>query len=405
MEEPAEGTDGAYLFVAADDGTLPLRPGQTCAEVLAERYKLELPSYYTSIQHLTFETEFVNVSEEVGESWRIWNRSGVGSSKLSALRAQVDEKIKGFTGRAFVRMSTRSPKDAIDKIPRLRKQLVVLLREQFSALMASHVGVTPGEAYTPTANDQLCALDNCMGELMSVTSGDEAFELMMYSSRCVSDLIRLLDYRDHLPCWDLQIVIRQYVSLPAACEYRCFVHQKQLTAISQYFASSYYPDVVADQNITKQRVVEFYQQQCFGVILLDDYVLDLAVLPQGGVYIIELNPFSSTTGSCLFDWDKDSDLLKASPLPPRPATTISNNNSPDAFADCNKRGNRDVVMRVVEEPLKHLDVYLMPWRDILKESLQLSTASLQKRTSASLSDNQETKLKQHISRDDVCFIQ
>lgn len=38
--EGAEGADGAFLFVSADDGTIPLRPGQTVREVLAQRRDL-----------------------------------------------------------------------------------------------------------------------------------------------------------------------------------------------------------------------------------------------------------------------------------------------------------------------------------------------------------------------------
>ena len=37
--------DGAHLFVSADDGTIPLRPGETVQSVLAQRRDLELHSY------------------------------------------------------------------------------------------------------------------------------------------------------------------------------------------------------------------------------------------------------------------------------------------------------------------------------------------------------------------------
>ena len=92
--------DGAFLFIAADDGTIPLQPGQTVEEVLAERRDLELHSYYDSIQDLTFPTRFVPVPVEAAEAWRVWNRGGdpesmndAFSSALRALRLEVDRCV------------------------------------------------------------------------------------------------------------------------------------------------------------------------------------------------------------------------------------------------------------------------------------------------------------------------
>ena len=59
------------------------------------------------------------------------------------------------------------------------------------------------------------------------------------------------------------------------------------------------------------------------------------------IWIIELNPFAETTGACLFDWAADAQTLRSAP----------------------------VEMRVVREPRQHLDVLLMPWKDILTEAL------------------------------------
>ena len=48
-------------------------------------------------------------------------------------------------------------------------------------------------------------------------------------------------------------------------------------------------------------------------ISIESYVIDLAVLPDR-VWIIELNPYSPTTGACLFDWGADAATLAAAPV-------------------------------------------------------------------------------------------
>lgn len=364
-------------MVAADDGSLPLRPGETVAGVLAQRRALELHSYYGAIAHLTFATRFVPVSVAAAEAWRVWNRGGDVDAlpaeqrdALCALRAEVDvcvrevarggaregagEGVGGGSGseRAFVRLSTRSPKDAVALVPRLREQLVAALRERF-ALLPPHAG---GGA--PGRNAQLCALDGCMCDLMAVTDGAQAFELIMHSERCVSDLRRMLEHRESLPTWDLQLIVREHVRLPPSSEYRCFVRGGELCAVSQYFASSYFAPVAAGAAVTQARIEQFFEQHCKGALGLEDCILDLALMPEpgaaeaveaagqaaaplGGVWLIELNPYAPTTGACLFDWQVDAETLAHPP----------------------------VEMRVVTEPGANLDALLMPWQDVLTAAL------------------------------------
>ena len=324
--------NGATLIVSADDGTVPLRPGETLSEVFAQRRELELHSYYDQIRPHSFDTTFVPVSVEAARAWRVDNRGGELSApyaeQLAKLKSTLAEHIDRATstgGRAFVRLSTRSPKDAIDKSPALRMRLVQALRGRLHA--------------RSDENAQLCALQDCFGELMSVRDVGEALDLVRHSSRCVSDLVRMLDHLEHLPSWDLHVIVRQYVRLPAASEFRCFVHQRKLTAISQYFASCYYLDVHAGKHVYEARIAAFFEEHCVRAISLESYVLDVSVLPDK-IWIIELNPWAHTTGGCLFDWTADEHVLHCGPL----------------------------QTRVVTAPLPHLDALLLPYKEILAEA-------------------------------------
>mmetsp|Transcript_22511 Transcript_22511/g.52122 ORF Transcript_22511/g.52122 Transcript_22511/m.52122 type:complete len:349 (-) Transcript_22511:300-1346(-) len=261
--------DGAHLFVSADDGTIPLRPGETVQSVLAQRRDLELHSYYHEIEPHTMRSEFVPVSVQAAEAWRVANRGGELTEEqaghLDRLKQEVDDHVAGtFRGKpVFMRLSTRSPKDAMDKLPRLRAQLVGMLRDRLNA--------SDGD------NAKLSTLQDCLTELAAVRSAAEFIELVSHSSRCVSDLVRLLDYQDDLPSWDLHIIIREFVPIPGSAEFRCFVHAGRMTAISQYFASTFYPEVVPVAPALRKQIAKFHTEHGSS-ITLDSYIMDVAVL-------------------------------------------------------------------------------------------------------------------------------
>src|SRR5688572_20184407 len=175
--------NGAVLFMSADDGSLPGANGKE-EELMAFRHAYEMDQYYPVIEKYTFRTLFVPVSMDEARAWRNFNRGGAvlsfflsgGSKDLSgtlfwmrfeilylklsffvpdiagsltkkeealmdAIRSGLQDKLDqlllqlpgapGLLGRrAFVRLSTRSPKDAVDKVPRLHAELVACIAKE-----------------------------------------------------------------------------------------------------------------------------------------------------------------------------------------------------------------------------------------------------------------------------------
>lgn len=310
--------DGAFLFRYADDGSLPLRPGETAAQVLAQRRDLELHEYYQDIESHTFATTFVPVDVATAEAWRIYNRGGALSAdeqqRMGTLKAEVERHIRevmtsgashavGASHGAFVRLSTRSPKDALENSPALRKRATDLLRER---LRRANLDRLTGDSL---ANAKLVAVQEVTSELLSVRSADEAFELLSMSSRCVSDLVRMLTHRDDLPTWDLHLIVRRFVPLPPESEFRCFVHERALTAISQYFALSYFPQLPAMREALLQRIATFVTAR-IPEIKLDSYIIDVAVAVPG------LAPAAPATDDNDDDGDDDGDREASPAVPP-----------------------------------------------------------------------------------------
>jgi len=223
---------------------------------------------------------------------------------------RLQAKSKHENSRFFIRMSTRSPKDACDK-PLFRQKLLSLMTQRFTNSDGSL-----NEEYKDL-NQRLIGLRECFSKVLCASTCDQMLDLLSFSERCVSDLKRLIDHKHLLEEWNLFLVIREFEFIPICNEYRCFVHQSKLTAITQYFPHCYFPKKIKEKKEQIRKMIVDYYNNVFLVEcslvnkeLTDSYILDLNVeVESGKIIIIELNPFSITTGSGFFDWTKDKDIL------------------------------------------------------------------------------------------------
>lgn len=129
-------------------------------------------------------------------------------------------------------------------------------------------------------------------------------DLFLKSARVRQDLERSLKSES----FDLQIVCREFVELPLHSEFRGFVFEKRLVAVSQYFWFNYFPELVQKHNIYLDRMVDFFEMVVKNRVPYSNYVIDFAVLDDR-IYVIELNPFGDVSGACCFNWTKDGLLL------------------------------------------------------------------------------------------------
>jgi len=273
----------------------------------------------------------------------VLNRGGKLSEQeqglLDKLAAEMNVAIQTFakTG-AFVRLSTRSPKDAVDKAP-IQAKLIPHLRKHLQ-------GISDGNPMDKLNDvEKLTALRRAFFDTMRVENATEAMELVMYSSRTVSDLVRALDHLDKVS-WNMKIIIREFTPMPLHGEYRGFVHNKKLTAVSQYYSDSFFPHLPKISEEVLKRIAEYYDKAANPLINLDSYIIDFVVFDDMSIKIVELNPFSRTTGPCLFDWQADKDLLENGPL----------------------------SMRVVQSPSKNADAAVMPWTGVLNAAMKSPTS-------------------------------
>ena len=91
-------------------------------------------------------------------------------------------------------------------------------------------------------------------------------------------------------------------------EFRVFVNQNKLTAVSQYDHYSYFPHLEEQRDKIEQSIREFWKG-LHSHLGIDSYCLDVLYIPStGNCLMIELSPFLACTGPALFSWSDEHDI-------------------------------------------------------------------------------------------------
>jgi hypothetical protein len=128
-------------------------------------------------------------------------------------------------------------------------------------------------------------------------------------------------------------VIRKWEHILPEFEFRAFVFNRKLTALTQYYKTTYVPQMSEQREKLEQMIKAFFSEteQLIPARVLD-YVVDYAVEPASGkIWIVEMyvsrltiafflicrNTPPPVAGQALFDWDLEADkniLLGNSPF-------------------------------------------------------------------------------------------
>ena len=204
---------------------------------------------------------------------------------------------------AFVKLSTRSPKDSPVAFEKAHKT--------YQACLGSL-----GD--NPSINDKLNLLSTIIGESLKVTTGEEAVKLLVSSDRVGEDLEYALEKGDEEFTKSVHLVVREWVNVPLWGEFRGFVSGGRLTALGQYNYLIQFPILKDKVSRIKGDLEKFHAsiQEC---ITMEQYIIDF-VWTEESMYLIEFNAFSeermfsSTTG--LWNWESptDREIMTKGPL-------------------------------------------------------------------------------------------
>jgi hypothetical protein len=150
------------------------------------------------------------------------------------------------------------------------------------------------------------ALQNTMRPLHSLS---ECVEAVACSSRCQREFNASPDATHSL------IFAPWQPYLDGSNEFRVFVHQGIVTAMSQYVWHKAYPWMLDHEAVTQaaRNIVAFWHDRIAVEVPFTECIMDVAVLLDASyeVKLIEFNPFGLefASGSALFHWQHDADKL------------------------------------------------------------------------------------------------
>eukprot|EP00931_Biecheleriopsis_adriatica_P068232 TRINITY_DN42221_c0_g1_i1.p1 TRINITY_DN42221_c0_g1~~TRINITY_DN42221_c0_g1_i1.p1 ORF type:complete len:344 (-),score=73.03 TRINITY_DN42221_c0_g1_i1:59-1090(-) len=145
-------------------------------------------------------------------------------------------------------------------------------------------------------------------------SPTEVFTLLKASDFIAHDLCHGFD---HCKCSrtrpdEFTLVLRRWHSLHESNEFRAFVRDSQLIAISQRQTSALYEHLTKEEEVAELTTVirSFFEQKVRERFPLSNYAFDVYVdiPPRRRVWLVDFSPWGATTDACLFDWEELRDL-------------------------------------------------------------------------------------------------
>lgn len=103
------------------------------------------------------------------------------------------------------------------------------------------------------------------------------------------------------------LVLRKWMDIYPGMEFRCFVKDQELLAISQRDISSYYPFIKDNQDDIITDILSFYENKIADVFQDSCYVFDIYRYAEEKVLLIDFSPFGPPTNPLLFSWADFSD--------------------------------------------------------------------------------------------------
>ena len=153
-------------------------------------------------------------------------------------------------------------------------------------------------------------------------SPTEVFTLLKASDFVSHDLCHAFDHtassRRRPDAFTL--VLRRWHSLHESSEFRAFVRDAELLAISQRQTGGFFEHLLntEEAEAIQAAIREFFEQKLRGRFGLKRYVFDVYVdiPPRRRVWLMDFSPWGPTTDACLFDWEDLSEMAQASPASP-----------------------------------------------------------------------------------------
>ncbi|XP_055638733.1 cell division cycle protein 123 homolog [Toxorhynchites rutilus septentrionalis] len=216
---------------------------------------------------------------------------------------------------------------------------------EFSKSITDTIGKLGGSVFMKT--DWHCPRDAqwiTLGQTLCVKDITDVYQLLKASSFCKEDIAE----RPPINTSGYHLILKKWRDIHPGTEFRCFVKNKSLVAISPRHWPSYHEHIAAERSDIVTDIVSLFKEKIKRTFPLKDYVFDVYRPAKDHVIIIDFSLFGKDhSDSLAFDYDQlNADALTA---------TIEEEDDPEFRylpEDCgiqpNKRNNYGFPQDVIE---------------------------------------------------------
>ena len=292
-------------------------------------------TWYKFIEDLTPSTSFCDLQPEeariIVEHWKqqttgdvavqrsqqqselvLFDRDIMGKTKnmLQALQERLEDAIKSEVTKspvslAFVKLSTRSPKDS-----------KLVLSTAASRYQERYQDLSEREVVS--SNTKWVMLSEEVAAASAIDNASLALDILLDSYRVYEDLEYALEGLENgTSAWNVSLVARAWdPRIKPDTEFRAVCWNGKMTCLCQYFHPLYFPSIVSDIGSIQKDILNCFNDERVQEALSrlgGHCIIDFARVASGEVVIVELNPFDgvglgtfpASTG--LFLWDDPVD--------------------------------------------------------------------------------------------------
>jgi len=152
---------------------------------------------------------------------------------------------------------------------------------------------------------------------------------------CVRDILLLLKSSDFVihdltipfeHCCDVpdssnqsithHLILRQWQDVSAESEFRCFVQNNVLVAVSQRHHDVYFSHLNTQKETICSEIMQFYQTYIVGKFAIANFTFDIWRKSRDSIVLLDFNPFGPVTDSLLFSWNELMSMSSHDPTTP-----------------------------------------------------------------------------------------
>lgn len=150
---------------------------------------------------------------------------------------------------------------------------------------------------------------NC-GSLKCSTPGD-VYILLKSSDFVMHDFLYAFDNSvgEKPTSISYELVLRQWCNFNPSMEFRCFVWNGDVVAISQRNHTQHFPHLMTEMNRYRSQVLDFYEDYVYENFPgSGNFVFDVYIDKQDRVWLLDFNVWGKQTDPLLFSWDELSSI-------------------------------------------------------------------------------------------------